>query len=447
MIFDSSTKNRAKIALDSDCNNMITQGHSKFEKIDDFQLAIPLHEEDPSCAKEISNDISIPFLDSVFNFFVELEKSAFKSVVYSQGKGLELKHTAGLMNFSVPNIQVIEPAARRIRISESDNNNVVGYKVFFISPTNQLDSNIIKIGYEIRRFLPLIQKVPEIVPIFNNYGTNYRQIRESLLKYLEGLKDDDQFDYSKFPFCKRPNLEDFTLNNTNSISNKQVTTQDYLSYQKSAFVPIIPCPNIISVEEISKLSETEANNKKCEAIEKLNNHMFHCAKGSGVSKDVIEIERRRKLHFVVEFWRSYTKLKDFCYHNFPRKKGEHASSKAREVIEKFTENIKEEFVIREFNRIKTVAPHVTSFMKEINYEWKIVDLFEELKYGFFKTTLNNNNIRGIFLHLIKTGNVINVKDYQIIKENEKQLTRAQKRKQNNDGKKKLNKKKLVMIFS
>ncbi|GBB92504.1 hypothetical protein RclHR1_20170004 [Rhizophagus clarus] len=204
---------------------MITQGHSKFEKIDDFQLAIPLHEEDPSCAKEISNDISIPFLDSVFNFFVELEKSAFKSVVYSQGKGLELKHTAGLMNFSVPNIQVIEPAARRIRISESDNNNVVGYNVSFISPTNQFDPNIIKIGYEIRRFLPLIQKVPEIVPIFNNYGTNYRQIRESLLKYLEGLKDDDQFDYSKFPFCKRPNLEDFTLNNTNSISNKQVTTQ------------------------------------------------------------------------------------------------------------------------------------------------------------------------------------------------------------------------------
>ncbi|GET04963.1 hypothetical protein GLOIN_2v1789886 [Rhizophagus clarus] len=413
MIFDSSTKNRAKITLDSDCNNMITQGHSKFEKIDDFQLAIPLHEEDPSCAKEISNDISIPFLDSVFNFFVELEKSAFKSVVYSQGKGLELKHTAGLMNFSVPNIQVIELAARRIRISER---------------------------YEIRRFLPLIQKVPEIVLIFNNYGTNYRQIRESLLKYLERLKDDDQFDYSKFPFCKRPNLEDFTLNNTNSISNEQVTTQDYLSYQKSAFVPIIPCPNIISVEEISKLSETEANNKKCEAIEKLNNHMFHYAKGSGVSKDVIEIEQRRKLRFVVEFWRSYTKLEDFCYHNFPRKKGERASSKAREVIEKFTENIKEEFVIREFNRIKTVTPHVTSFMKEINYEWKIVDLFEELKYGFFETTLNNNNIRGIFLHLIKTGNVINVKDYQIIKENEKQLTRAQKRKQNNDGKKKLNKK-------
>ncbi|GES96277.1 hypothetical protein GLOIN_2v1789886 [Rhizophagus clarus] len=211
--------------LDSDCNNMITQGHSKFEKIDDFQLAIPLHEKDPSCAKEISNDISIPFLDSVFNFFVELEKSAFKSVVYSQGKGLELKHTAGLMNFSVSNIQVIEPVARRIHISESDNNNVVGYIVSFISPTNQFDPNIIKIGYEIRRFLPLIQKVPEIVLIFNNYGTNYRQIRESLLKYLEGLKDDDQFDYSKFPFCKRPNLEDFTLNNTNSISNKQVTTQ------------------------------------------------------------------------------------------------------------------------------------------------------------------------------------------------------------------------------
>ncbi|GES82423.1 hypothetical protein GLOIN_2v1789886 [Rhizophagus clarus] len=417
MIFDSSTKNRAKIALDSDCNNMITQGHSKFEKIDDFQLAIPLHEEDPSCAKEISNDISIPFLDSVFNFFIELEKSAFKSVVYSQGKGLELKHTAGLMNFSVPNIQVIEPAARRIRISESDNNNVVGYKVSFISPTNQLDPNIIKIGYEIRRFLPLIQKVPEIVLIFNNYGTNYRQIRESLLKYLEGLKDDDQFDYNKFPFY-------------------------YLSYQKSAFVPIIPCPNIISVEEISKLSETEANNKKCEAIEKLNNHMFHCVKGSGVSKDVIEIERRRKLHFVVEFWRSYTKLEDFCYHNFPRKKEERTSSKAREVIEKFTENIKEEFVIREFNQIKTVAPHVTSFMKEINYKWKIVDLFEELKYGFFETTLNNNNIRGIFLHLIKTGNVINVKDYQIIKENEKQLTRAQKRKQNNDGKKKTKQKKI-----
>lgn len=168
--------------------------------------------------------------------------------------------------------------------------------------------------------------------------------------------------------------------------------------------------------------------------------MFHCAKGSGVSKDVIEIERRRKLRFVIEFWRSYVKLEDFCYHNFPRKKGERASSKAREVIEKFAENIKEEFVVREFNRIKTVAPHVTSFMKEINYEWKIIDLFEELKYGFFETTLNNNSIRGIFLHLIKTGNVINLKDYQIIKENEKQLTRAQKRKHSNVEKKRTKKK-------
>lgn len=227
-------------------------------------LIVPLHKDDPSCAKKISDDVSIPFLDSAFNFFVELEKSAFKSVVYSQGRGLELKHPAGLMNFSVPNIQVIEPAARKTRISESDNNNVVGYKVSFTSPTNQLDPNIIKIGYEIRKILPLIQKVPEIVPIFNNYGINYRQTRESLFKYLEGLKDEDQFDYSNFSFCKQPNLEDFTLDNTNSNSNEQVTTQNYLSYQKSAFVPIIPCPKIISAEEISKLSEIEANNKKSE---------------------------------------------------------------------------------------------------------------------------------------------------------------------------------------
>ncbi|CAG8678386.1 5935_t:CDS:2 [Rhizophagus irregularis] len=354
---------------------MATQDCDKFDKIKnkdnrDFKLAIPLHENDPSYAKDISNDVSISFLDSAFNFFVELEKSAFKSVVYSHGKGLELKHPAGLMNFSVPNIQVIETAARRTRISESDKNNIAGYKVSFTSPTNQLDSSIIKIGYDIRRFLPLIKKVPEIVPIFNNYGTNYQQIRESLLKYLEESKDGDQFDYSKFPFCKRPNLEDFTLDITNSNSNERITAQNYLLYQKPGFIPIIPCPKIISDEEIANLSEIEANIKKSEVIEKLNIHMFHCAKGSGVSKDA---------------------------------KGERSSSKAREVVEKFAENIREEFILREFNHIKAVAPHVTSFMKEINYEWKIIDLFEELKYGFFETTLSNNNIRGIFLHLIKTA--------------------------------------------
>ncbi|CAB4480430.1 unnamed protein product [Rhizophagus irregularis] len=382
---------------------MATQNCDKFDKIKnkdnrDFKLAIPLHENDPSYAKDISNDVSISFLDSAFNFFVELEKSAFKSVVYSHGKGLELKHPAGLMNFSVPNIQVIETAARRTRISESDKNNIASYKVSFTSPTNQLDS-------------------------------------KSLLKYLEESKDGDQFDYSKFPFCKRPNLEDFTLDITNSNSNERITAQNYLLYQKPGFIPKIPCPKIISDEEIANLSEIEANIKKSEVIEKLNIHMFHCAKGSGVSKDVVEIERRRKLRFAIEFWRSYTKLEDFCYHNFPRQKGERSSSKAREVVEKFAENIREEFILREFNRIKAVAPHVISFMKEINYEWKIIDLFEELKYGFFETTLSNNNIRGIFLHLIKTGNVITLKDYQVIKESEKRLTRAQKRKQNNDGNK------------
>ncbi|CAB5199184.1 unnamed protein product [Rhizophagus irregularis] len=201
---------------------MATQNCDKFDKIKnkdnrDFKLAIPLHENDPSYAKDISNDVSISFLDSAFNFFVELEKSAFKSVVYSHGKGLELKHPAGLMNFSVPNIQVIETAARRTRISESDKNNIASYKVSFTSPTNQLDSK---------------------------------------------SKDGDQFDYSKFPFCKRPNLEDFTLDITNSNSNERITAQNYLLYQKPGFIPKIPCPKIISDEEIANLSEIEANIKK-----------------------------------------------------------------------------------------------------------------------------------------------------------------------------------------
>lgn len=108
---------------------------------------------------------------------------------------------------------------------------------------------------------------------------------------------------------------------------------------------------------------------------------------------------------------------------FSKAKGERSSSKAREIVEKFAENIREEFILKGFNRIK-LWPH----------EWKIIDFFEE-KYGFFETTLSNNNIRGIFLHLIKTGNVIILKDYQVIKESEKQLTRAQKHKQNNDGNK------------
>lgn len=79
-------------------------------------LIVPLH--------EASSDVSVSFLESTFNFFVELEKSAFKSIVYSHGNGLELKHPAGSMYFSVPNIQVVETAARRTRISESDNNNI-----------------------------------------------------------------------------------------------------------------------------------------------------------------------------------------------------------------------------------------------------------------------------------------------------------------------------------
>ncbi|PKK59446.1 hypothetical protein RhiirC2_794824 [Rhizophagus irregularis] len=70
----------------------------------------------------------------------------------------------------------------------------------------------------------------------------------------------------------------------------------------------------------------------------------------------------------------------YCF--FPRQKGKRSSSKAREIIEKFAENIREEFILKGFNR-----------------------------------------------------NVITLKNYQVIKESEKQLTRAQKRKQNNDGNK------------
>lgn len=67
--------------------------------------------------------------------------------------------------------------------------------------------------------------------------------------------------------------------------------------------------------------------------------MFHCAKGSGVSKDVVEIERRRKLRFVIEFWRSYTKLEDFCYHNFPENVHHQKHVKLLKSLQKIYESL------------------------------------------------------------------------------------------------------------
>ncbi|CAB4430641.1 unnamed protein product [Rhizophagus irregularis] len=112
--------------------------------------------------------------------------------------------------------------------------------------------------------------------------------------------------------------------------------------------------------------------------------------------------RRKELRFHVRFFKSYIQLQAFCEINLNRKQSETTKSQAKILIAQFYPLIS----LPNLELMLQRAPRIYRLLEVANFDWRLLDSFEELSACFFKSGVKTAINFEIWINLVRTGKLI-----------------------------------------
>ena len=150
----------------------------------------------------------------------------------------------------------------------------------------------------------------------------------------------------------------------------------------------------------------EASTEFQAIAKELSETIFFSVTGEEKEQGNKEMSRRRELRFHVEMFKSYLRLQAFCEINLTRKQRETTKSQAKSLISRFYPTIS----FQNMDLMLQRAPRIYRLLEIADYDWRLLDAFEELTPCFFKSKMKSANNFEIWISLVRTGRLINSED-------------------------------------
>jgi len=256
----------------------------------------------------------------------------------------------------------------------------LSFEVKFIEVKNlkELDIASIRLAEDLHKLLDYIGKLPNNPPIHDrSIFSKKEKYREALISHLEKIDSTEDFQF--FHGTQRINL---------IPDDNQKTCSSF---------KILP----IRVQEKTS-SLTELSDEFMKIAKDLSEDIFLSVMGEANEQGNKEMARRRELRFHVEFFKSYIQLQAFCEINLNRKQSETTKSQAKILISHFYPLIS----LPNMELMLQRAPRIYRLLEVANFDWRLLDCFEELSACFFKSGVKSAINFEIWINLVRTGELI-----------------------------------------
>ncbi|PKK56782.1 hypothetical protein RhiirC2_871964, partial [Rhizophagus irregularis] len=247
--------------------------------------------------------------------------------------------------------------------------NIIELKKF-----KELDMASIRLAEDLHKLLGYIGKLPNNPPIRDrSIFSKKEEYREALISHLEKINSTQDFQF--FRGTQRINL--ISDDNQKSCSSFK----------------ILP---IRVQEKTSSLTELSDEFKKI--AKDLSEDIFLSVMGEANEQGNKEMARRKELGF----FKSYIQLQAFCEINLNRKQSETTKSQAKILIAQFYPLIS----LPNLELMLQRAPRIYRLLEVANFDWRLLDSFEELSACFFKSGVKTAINFEIWINLVRTGKLI-----------------------------------------
>ncbi|UZO15343.1 uncharacterized protein OCT59_006770 [Rhizophagus irregularis] len=251
--------------------------------------------------------------------------------------------------------------------------NIIELKKF-----KELDMASIRLAEDLHKLLGYIGKLPNNPPIRDrSIFSKKEEYREALISHLEKINSTQ--DFQSFRGTQRINL--ISDDNQKSCSSFK----------------ILP---IRVQEKTSSLTELSDEFKKI--AKDLSEDIFLSVMGEANEQGNKEMARRKELRFHIGFFKLYIQLQAFCEINLNRKQSETTKSQAKILIAQFYPLIS----LPNLELMLQRAPRIYRLLEVANFDWRLLDSFEELSACFFKSGVKTAINFEIWINLVRTGKLI-----------------------------------------
>ncbi|UZO00979.1 uncharacterized protein OCT59_012089 [Rhizophagus irregularis] len=244
--------------------------------------------------------------------------------------------------------------------------------------TTSLDMASIRLAEDLHKLLGYIGKLPNNPSIRDrSIFSKKEEYREAPISHLEKINSTQDFQF--FRGTQRINL--ISDDNQKSCSSFK----------------ILP----IRVQEKTS-SLTELSDKFKKIAKDLLEDIFLSVMGEANEQGNKEMARCKELRFHVRFFKSYIQLQAFCEINLNKKQSETTKSQAKILIAQFYPLIS----LPNLELMLQQAPRIYRLLEVANFDWRLLDSFEELSACFFKSGVKTTINFEIWINLVRTGKLI-----------------------------------------
>jgi len=295
---------------------------------------------------------------------------------------------------------------------ESDNHKSDDLKMkakFFKKEIKLLNSSAIKVAFDLFKIIPHIKKLPILPPIRDGTLLNSVQYRKKLWEYLSGIKDESEFRFFQgtLKVETRP-IENPPSGAPDEFIEKIISLSEFgtLSGMQVSTEVVLPSPTIYTVHYLLTLEKEERLIKRKEIIQNLCAHICYSINSQNKDRASQDIARRRLLRFHVSTLQSIRKLEMYCAIK-PRKKHETIKSQA---VRKIINRSDGKLTGKSLTLIIQRAHRIERLLNLAEFDWRLLDVYEELTPCFFTSTINSCHNFEIFLELVKSNTNISSDD-------------------------------------
>ncbi|GES82399.1 hypothetical protein GLOIN_2v1849317 [Rhizophagus clarus] len=339
------------------------------------------------------NKIGGPAIDLLLYSLSKLKKTGVKSVTMNLvNNNIQFVDSTGTLMIK-PNHVNSDDITINANFPHYDYNQTsdlnFGAKFIELKKSKKLDMASIRLAEDLHKLLDYIGKLPNNPPIRDrSIFSKKEKYREALISHLEKINSTKDFQF--FRGTQRINLiPDDNQKKIPDENQKKIPAENQKNRRSFKISPIRV------QEKTSSLTELSDEFKKI--AKDLSEDIFLCVMGEANEQGNKEMARRRELRFHVEFFRSYIQLQAFCEINLNRKQSETTKSQAKILISHFYPLIS----LPNMELMLQRAPRIYRLLEVANFDWRLLDCFEELTACFFKSGKETGKTRGLKLKLLR----------------------------------------------
>ena len=262
------------------------------------------------------------------------------------------------------------------------------------------------IAKDLYRLIQNVEKLPDCPPARDHLiFKDQKEYRKEFLKYLGSINNKDEF--SLFRGSISVDLKALEISSGNSTSTivdriKETSRFGSFSVMQASVDIILDSPEPLTLSNYFATSENERPTKLNSAISNLSAHVWYSIKS--FTKDSVsqEVSRRRQLRFLVVMIESFRKLELLSILK-EREQGTTIKSQVvKEIMKKSEGRLNEKEITLYVQR----AIRIERLLKSINYQWCVIDAFDNLTPCFFTSIINGCQNFEIWLEIVLNNTII-----------------------------------------